>query len=271
MTRTIYSVSGKPGAQLFAYACGSPIRQPVIEAIAKGALADGYFGHSNPTYSGGDSVVWGLIRGAQEIMAQTREAGFSFYQVDNAYFGRNAFYRVTKNALQIRRLPNAVVSNRYVSILSAFNQKILPWRVSRNGPIVLCPSSEFLHRSNGHTVAHWVESVRSRIRAATERECMVRYKELVPSGDIDSVIANAWCVVTHVSAAGLDALRLGIPVVTTGDCAATPLSTPIDQIETPVMGEGRDELFSLLACSQFTVEEMSKSNVLAEVDRLDSL
>ena len=89
--------------------------------------------------------------------------------------------------------------------------------------------------------------------------------------DIDADISNAWCVVTHVSAAALDALRLGIPVVTTGQCAATPLSIKIQDIDNPIFVDGRDELFSLLACGQFTPEEMLNQNVLAAVRSIAAL
>ena len=81
------------------------------------------------------------------------------------------------------------------------------------------------------------------------------------------MIADAWCVVTHVSAAALDALRLGIPVVTTGECAATPLATPIAEIDNPRMPDGRESLFSTLAYGQFTQEEMRSGlawNVVSE-------
>ena len=88
----------------------------------------------------------------------------------------------------------------------------------------------------------------------TDRPIQLRSKETLTS--IDQEIIDAWCVVTHVSAAALDALRLGIPVVTTQQCGATPLATPIDEIDNPRMADGRESLFSTLAYGQFSPEEM---------------
>jgi hypothetical protein len=226
---------------------------------------------ADPIYRGGNSIVWGLIRGAPDIMLKTNQNGFDFFQMDNAYFGRNIYFRVTQNALQLSRLPSAVINNRYKTILNGLNRDILPWRVRRNGPIVVCPSSEFLHRFFGSSLEVWVNTVVAEIKKYTDREIYIRYKEINVKDDIDIDISDAWCVVTHVSAAALDALRLGIPILTTGECAATPLSNSIEDIDNPKFFDGRDELFSLLACGQFTPEEMLNQNVLSFVRDISSL
>jgi hypothetical protein len=49
---------------------------------------------------------------------------------------------------------------------------------------------------------------------------------------------------------------MGIPVVTTGQCAASPLATPIDEIANPKLSDGREDLFATLAWGQFNLEEM---------------
>ena len=256
---------------LFAYGCGSPVRLPIIESLAIGSSASKFIPIANPAYQGGDSIVWGLIRGAPKIMFDTNHNGCDFFQIDNAYFGRNIYYRVSLNTLQLSWMPASVVSNRYRLILNQLGKKILPWRQKRNGPIVVCPSSDHLHRFFWGTLESWVSSIIVEIKKYTDRPITVRYKELMPNGDIDAEIHEAWCVVTHVSAAALDALRLGIPVITTGVCAASPLSTQIQEIENPFLGNGRDELFSLLACGQFTPDEMIKNKVLDAVRSLSEL
>jgi hypothetical protein len=53
-------------------------------------------------------------------MVETRGSGRDFFQVDNAYFGRNIYFRVTQNALQINYLPSKVIDNRYKFILNHF-------------------------------------------------------------------------------------------------------------------------------------------------------
>jgi len=133
---------------------------------------------------------------------------------------------------------------------------------------VLCPSSEFLYQYYGTSLGAWTENVILELRKHTNRPIVVRPKALMPKDDIDAAIHDAWCVVTHVSAAALDALRLGVPIITTGACAASPLATAIDQVESPVCAEGRDELFSLLAHSQFTPDEMLSQDIIQIIDRL---
>ena len=253
---------------LFAYGCGSPIRLPIVQALSIGASATAFIAEANPVYRAGDSIVWGLIRGAQEIMLQTRQDGFDYFQVDNAYFGRNAYFRITLNKLQLAHMPANILNDRHKLILGQLGKKIMPWKKERNGPIVVCPSSEFLFGLYGTTLQAWVESVIAELKKHTARPVVVRHKELMPKDDIDEAIEDAWCVVTHVSAAALDALRLGVPVVTTGECAASPLATPLSEIENPRLPEGREALFSLLANGQFTPEEMLKHNVLETVRRV---
>lgn len=256
---------------LHAYGCASPIRLPIVKSLAIGSGAEKFIPIAYPDYQGGDSIVWGLIRGAIRIMAETIQNECDFFQIDNAYFGRNIYYRVSMNSLQLSWIPKRIVNNRYKLILNQLGKEILPWKKNRDGPIIICPSSDHLHSLFGTTSMMWVNSVIAEIQKHTDRPITVRYKELMPKDDIDTEIFDAWCVVTHVSAAALDALRLGIPVVTTGECAASPLSTPIKEIERPILGNGREELFSLLACGQFTAEEMIEGGVLETVRNLCEL
>ena len=257
--------------KLVAYGCGSPIRLPLVEALAIGSGADKFISESNPFYEGGNSIVWGLIRGAREIMSQTRASGNDYFQLDNAYFGRNVYFRVTQNALQLNFLPRNVLDNRYKYILGQLGKSILPWKKIRNGPIVICPSSNFMYLFMGTTLESWLKTVIEEIKKFSDRPIVIRYKELMPSDDIDQVIGDAWCVVTHVSSAAIDALRLGIPVVTTASCAASSLSTHIQEIEFPNQSEGRDELFSLLAHGQFLQEEMLNNNILNSIIKISNV
>ena len=238
--------------QLVAYGCGSPIRQPFIEAMATGSRANAYVPEENATYRGGDSIIWGLIRGAPELMQQTRAAGQDFFQMDNAYFGRDRYYRVTKNALQLTSVA-ARDHARFEATFRDIGYSLRPWKKQRNGPIVFCLSTHHLFNFYGLDIQRWVDDTAARIRTLTNRPLELRQKQ---TQGIEQQIADAWCVVTHVSAAALDALRLGIPVVTTGDCAATPLATPLEEIDNPRLPDGREELFASLAWGQFTPDEM---------------
>jgi hypothetical protein len=257
-----------------AYGCGSPIRLPIVHALALGSKADYFYPEENPIYQGGDSIVWGLIRGAREIMIETNQSGRIFYQIDNAYFGRNIYYRITKNALQLSQISDQVTAHRRESIFKELGLRILPWNNKRNGPIILCLSSSHLYEFYGANTEAWITSTIAQIRRFSDREIIIRDKDLDPSNPIQAQINNAWCVVTHVSAAALDALLLGIPVITTGHCAASPLSTTFELIENPPMSEGREELFASLSWGQFTPAEMLNGfawNILTQDPTKDPL
>jgi hypothetical protein len=141
---------------LFAYSCASPIRLPVIQAVANGSNASNLIVDSNPSYLGGNSIVWGLICGAKEIMSQTSAEGYDYFHVDNAYFGKNLFYRVTHNILHLTSITSKVINNRYKKILLALNKSILPWKHVRNGLIVICPSSPFLYSYCSTNLDDWI-------------------------------------------------------------------------------------------------------------------
>jgi hypothetical protein len=245
-----------------AYSCASPIRLPVIQAVAGGSSVSNINAEPNPNYQGNNSIVWGLIRGAKEIMDLTSANGCDFFHVDNAYYGRNLYFRVTHNALQLSSIPRNVIDDRYKKILKILNKTIHPWKRKRNGPIVICPSSHFLYSFYSTNLEEWIAQTISTLKKYTDRPIKIRYKKLMPDDDIDQDIMDAWCVVTHVSASCLDALRLGIPIITTGTCSGSPLSTPIDKVESPLLEDGRDQLFSYLAWGQFTIDEMKNTNVL---------
>jgi hypothetical protein len=238
---------------LVAYGCGSPIRLPFVQALAQGSRARLFLPDANPAYQGGHSLIWGLIRGAPDVMKLTRAAGFDFYQMDNAYFGRDLYYRVTRNALQLTEIQDRD-GQRLDAIFQQVGYNFQPWNKNRHAPILLCPSSDFLFGFYGTTGQQWINDTVAKIRRYTDRPIALREKQL---GGIEAAVKDAWCVVTHVSAAALDALRMGVPVVTTADCAATPLATPIEEIANPRLGMDRRPLFSTLAWGQFTLQEMA--------------
>jgi hypothetical protein len=236
---------------LTVYACGSPIRQAIMQSIAKGSPSNQFIPDPNPIYQGGNSIIWGLIRGADKLMEQTKASGNDFYQIDNGYFGRNIYYRMTKNQFQLTEI-NHCDDMRYKKIFSEIGFSILPWQEKRTGPIVICLSSSFLFGFYKINIDQYLQDLISKIRTFTDRPIVIREKF---TEGIDQAINDAWCVITHVSASALDALRLGIPVITTGYCAATPLATPIDQINDPYMPDHREALFASLAWGQFTQSE----------------
>ncbi len=73
---------------------------------------------------------------------------------------------------------------------------------------------------------------------------------------MEAALADCWAVVTLHSNVAVDALMAGIPV-NVAEGVAAEFSTPLAQIETPRMPEGREQLFADIAYCQWTPAEMA--------------
>lgn len=232
------------------YNCGSPVRGAVSKAMAEGAKC-AYENNAEPRYQGGDAIVWGLIRGAPRIIADCKKAGCNYYQMDNAYIGKNKYYRVTKNAFQLTEIKERP-SDRWERIRDKYHVRLRPWQ--NGGHILFALSTPHLYAFHGIEYDKYVKSTIAEIQKYTDRKIVVRPKEA--NGPIEDQLQNCWALVTHSSATGLDALQHGVPVFTTGPCAANPCALQdLSQIENPIRPE-REPLFRSLAYGQFTVNEM---------------
>lgn len=231
------------------YACGTPIRKHVCRAMAEYLKAP-LHEESSPNYRGGDSVFWGLIRGSKTIRDKTVKAGHDYYQLDNGYLGRDAYYRVTKNAFQLTELVERP-AYRFEHIAKHHNIKIRPW-YKKGTKVLFCLSTEHLYKFMDMDIETHKRKTLKAIK--TDREVVVRDKKNnIP---IEDALRDAWCVVTHSSAVALDALQYGIPVFTTGPCAAKPCALQdLSRIDDPIYPE-REPLFHSLAWGQFLPEEM---------------
>ena len=234
------------------YACGSAFRRKVLEATAESV--DGFIFESNPEYKGGDAVVWGLIRGAPELIQKIKKSGHNYWHMDNGYFGRNRLFRITKNANQRTDLIDRPAL-RWERIRDLFGITIAPWQKG-GGKIIVAQSTEHLYKFMGTDINTWTNTVVSTLKKHTDREIVVRPKNTSPP--IENALQNCHALVTHTSAAALDALRAGVPVFTTGECCAKPLALQdLTKIEEPIYPE-REQLFRHLSYCMFTKEELKQ-------------
>ena len=217
---------------------------------------------SNPEYKGGDSIVWGLIRGSPAVLEATKAAGCNYYQLDNGYFGRNAYYRFTKNAFQQTELKDRK-PDRWEHIKKQHNLELKQWKKDGN-KVLFCLSTEHLYKFLGMDIGLYRLKTLKKLKAATTREVVVREKDAV--GPIEDALKDAWCVVTHTSAVALDALRFGVPVFTTGLNAADPCALKdVTYIDSPIYPE-REPLFWSLSYSQWLPEELQLGRGWEEVN-----
>ena len=243
------------------YGCATPIRMHVARAMAT-YLKCPLYEEQKPAYRGGDSIVWGLIRGSPALIEATKAAGKNYYQLDNGYFGRNSYYRFTKNAFQQTALKDRK-PDRWEHIKKQHNLELRPWKKD-GSKVLFCLSTEWLYRFLGLDIATYRSKTLRRLREVTKREIVVREKDAV--GPIEDALKDAWCVVTHTSAVALDALRFGVPVFTTGLNPADPCALKdVTYIDSPVYPE-REPVFWSLAYSQWLPEEMQLGRAWEEVE-----
>lgn len=230
-----------------AYACGTPVRQDIVKAAAQGFKA--VYHASDGPYTEGDAIVWGLIRGAPGLIQKVKSAKGNYWHMDNAYLRRNRYYRITKNANQVTEL-SVRTPERFEKIGGT---EFRPWK--RGKKIVLALSTEHLYKFHGMDIKQYTDDTVKEIRKFTDRKITVRPKNA--TYPIENDLQDAWCLVTHTSCSALDALRWGVPVITTGECCAKPVSGKMENIENLELPE-REPLFWHLAWHQFTLDELKE-------------
>ena len=170
--------------------------------------------------------------------------------MDNGYFRRNKYFRITKNANQVTGL-SVRTPERFESIGKGVEFR--PWR--RGKRIILALSTEHLYKFHGMDIQKYTDDTVKEIRKYTDRKIYIRPKNA--THPIEQDLQDAHCLVTHTSCSALDALQWGVPVITTGECCANPVSGKIENIENLDLPE-REPLFWHLAWNQFTVKELEE-------------
>lgn len=228
----------------------------MLEAFAAGA---GGVVCTSGQLQPGAAAFYGVVEATLPLWRQAMAAGRSWYYLDNAYFDavRGKQFRVTRNALQARG-DEAPAWARY----AALGFDVQPW--SRGGRhIVVCPQSDWFMRGIcgwNDGAGGWLRAVLTILKAHTDRPIVVRHWKADKSAaavDLAADLSGAWALVTHSSAAANEALVAGVPVFTTGLCAATRMgSSELFNIERPRRPDGRRQWAAALAGQQWTIEEL---------------
>ena len=75
---------------------------------------------------------------------------------------------------------------------------------------------------------------------------------------IQQALAGAWCLVTYVSNAAVDAVIAGVPVICLGQCAGLLMgSSDIRDVANPPTPHGREEWLAQLVANQWTLDEIA--------------
>ncbi len=213
----------------------------------------------------GDAFFYGWTEHTAALIAQCRAQGRDWYYADNAYyFGRGAYFRVTRNALMHSGRPGA--GSRGRERFERFGIEIAPWRRDGRHVVVATQSRLFYRMKMDLDRDAWTAEVVARLHAATARPIEVCRKpeardmppEQAHSPQLESLLEDAWALVTHSSSAAVAALLRGVPVFCLAPCMASPMGlSELAQIEQPATPDGREEWAWTLAANQWTYAEMA--------------
>jgi hypothetical protein len=210
------------------------------------------------------SFFYGVDSSNMEQWAETllHQDDHDFYYADNSYFdaARGEQFRVTRNGLQ-----HSGIGMSDCRRFDALGIEIKPWRTNGNH-IVVCPQSDdFMRRIVGYN-GNWLDDIMQALLLRTERPIKIRHwnrNKMEAASTLHADLKNAWALVTWSSAAAIEAVLAGIPVVTAGRCAANLVSVRLDDIEhiTQDMLYGliaRHTWAGVLADNQWTPDEMRR-------------
>ena len=238
MTVTVYSVprerTSPRFARAFAFGCKGRI-------TTEAEHVDG------PIAMFGSPHIWGVLTRAQE-------EGRAVYYGDHAYFGRQKFYRITKDAYQHdgRGRTNGL-RFRVLGI------DIEPWKTGRH--ILVCPPDRNYARLHGLDETAWIRGTLRTLRRHTDRPVRLRMRNGAERNPVSlrDALRDAHALVTHHSNAAVEALCMGVPVFVTGECAARSMGgTDLTKIETPEYPDDRKRWAGVLADNQWTLDEMRR-------------
>lgn len=221
----------------FAAGCGGAI-EDVIEG-GGAVLRDG------PVALFGSPRLWPLL-------TRARAEGRTWWYGDKAYLGREAYYRITRDAFQHDGSGQAGPER-----FRRTGWRVRPWR-SGGGHVLVCPPSEAFQRLMG--TGGWLPATLATLARHTDRPIRVRAKPPHHLRDRDPLaphLEGAHAVVTFMSNAAVEAVLAGIPVFVTGRCAASAMGlADLALIESPLRPDGREQWAWNLAANQWTLPEI---------------
>lgn len=192
--------------------------------------------------------------GIERIFRMAQVAGDWFY-LDNAYFdcAREKYFRVSRNAFQRALRPDH-------ARLEQLDVRIAPWRRGGRHILVVEQSDYFMRELAGYPIEKWRADIRRTLGLHTDRPILVRpwiNNKLKGAATLQRDFVDCFAVVTHASAAAVEAVLAGIPVFLTGESVALEMGlSQLERIESPRRPDGRREWAARLAASQWSEAEM---------------
>lgn len=235
---------------MIVYHTDAPKNRTISQAFAEGSGAK--LVHVREGYQGGAAAVYGWTRGLWGIVEAAQAAGEPWFYLDNGYFLRGVFFRVTRGALQWQGYGTGVAPHG-LARLHDLDLDWQDWRASGEHIVVAQQTPDWYAFRGEGTREEWTERAVAELERHTDREIRVRRKgERRP---LEADLERAWALVTHSSNCAVDALVCGVPVFV-AEGAASSMSRPLSDIERPTRYEDRLRWGAHLAANQWELEEL---------------
>lgn len=212
------------------------------------------------------SVVLRNIINNEPVIQHRLAACLPFWFVDTGYTnfiaGKKLWHRLVKNHIH-HSLPKK--SYFPADRLHLLPSMPTPWR-NNDGAILVVENSEYHYQMFGTTLSAWREQVQTELEKYTDRTVAFRPKELnrKTRDSLYDILQNSnyYCVITDASAAAIEAVWTGTPIITLGRHISTPVArTRLSDVDDLYRGPIGNWLCAL-SYSQFTEKEMYNGTAL---------
>lgn len=215
-----------------------------------------------------DSFFIRNIVNNEEYLAWCRTQGQEFWFVDSGYTNflhgkQKLWHRLVHNNIHHVPLNQAYPTDR-LNLLPARPEK---WR-RKGTTILVVEASDSYYRMMGTDLEQWRKNITETLRIYTDRPIEFRAKHSNRKSrqsvyELLQETKEYYCVISHSSAAAIEAIWTGTPVITLGTHVSVPVArTDLSQINDLY----RDDIESWLAAltyHQFTYEEFANGTALA--------
>jgi hypothetical protein len=193
---------------------------------------------------------------------QAEKHGLDYWYIDTGYLGNRMFktwFRISKNNYQVS-IPIQPRSNDRLARLQ-INRTLF----SRGNKIMVVPIDAKVAGAYGLPDPDtWLHQTIATIKTHTDREIVVRHRpasretRVTTDTFTEALQKDINTVVVWASNCGVEAAQHGIPVVSLGPSACTPISGKIEKIDSlPIVGfELIEAWLRWLSYNQFSIQEV---------------
>jgi hypothetical protein len=275
--------------KIYVYSTGRPETSEITYAFAQGIIASEsgwkpvYLDikeHPHIPLDANAIAILGILRGTGLLIREAAQKKIDYYYMDHAYFNQGysgqGWIRITKNSHSINYISKSDGS-RWKNFFSQKNP-IKNWvKQTENKNILIIPPTNAIQWF--FSAEKWTQKMLKSLEKCSSKDTeiivrkktnepivdakgnLIRLQENHVSRPLEDDIIQARLVVAYNSTVAIDALRMGLPVVTSKNSCCNPLSEKIDALVFQTRHQPpepkRLKLFEWLSDNQFNRSEIT--------------